>query len=114
VSEQVVGDFGLNLGTAAAYEMDSAMEWVHSEDWRPVVLARATHDTFMSAMRMPVPRRAEIALSASASGAAVFAAGSVTWTGSLSHRGYDNNVSRVTANVLRRFLHTPRGEAVVS
>jgi N,N-dimethylformamidase len=34
----------------------------------------------------------------------VFSTGSIAWTGSLSHNGYANNVSAVTANVLRRFL----------
>jgi N,N-dimethylformamidase len=37
-------------------------------------------------------------------GGAVFSTGSIAWTGSLSHNGYDNNVSRITGNVLRRFL----------
>jgi len=114
VGGEVIGDFGLNLGTSAGYEMDSVLEWIWRDDWRPAVLARATSDRFMSAMRMPVARRSEMALTASPGGAAVFAAGSVTWTGSLSHGGYDNSVSRVTANVLRRFLETPRGEPVVS
>ena len=114
VTAEVIGDFGLNLGTAAGYEMDSVPEWVWTDGWSPVVLARATSDRFMSAMRMPVSRRADIALIASPGGAAVFAAGSVTWTGSLSHNGYDNNVARVTGNVLRRFLETPPGAPVVS
>ena len=34
---------------------------------------------------------------------AVFSTGSISWCGSLSHNGYDNDVSRITANVLRRF-----------
>ena len=37
-------------------------------------------------------------------GGAVFSAGSIAWSGSLSHNGYDNNVSRISENVLRRFL----------
>ena len=36
-------------------------------------------------------------------GGAVFSVGSITWCGSLSHNDYDNNVSRITENVLRRF-----------
>jgi len=36
-------------------------------------------------------------------GGAVFSVGSITWCGSLSHNGYDNNVSRITGNVLSRF-----------
>jgi N,N-dimethylformamidase len=38
-----------------------------------------------------------------ADGGAVFSAGSIAWCGSLSHNGYDNSVSRITENVLRRF-----------
>jgi N,N-dimethylformamidase len=37
-------------------------------------------------------------------GGAVFSTGAISWCGSLSHNAYDNNVSRITENVLRRFL----------
>ena len=37
-------------------------------------------------------------------GGAVFSTGSIAWCGSLSHNDYDNNVSRITENVLRRFV----------
>ena len=33
----------------------------------------------------------------------MFSVGSIAWAGSLSHNGYDNSVSTVTANVVRRF-----------
>jgi N,N-dimethylformamidase len=35
---------------------------------------------------------------------AVFSVGSIAWCGSLSYNNYDNNVSRITDNVLRRFV----------
>jgi N,N-dimethylformamidase len=35
---------------------------------------------------------------------AVFAVGSITWFGSLSHNNYDNPVSRITDNVVRAFV----------
>ena len=35
-----------------------------------------------------------------ANGGAVFSAGAIAWCGGLSHNGYDNNVSRITDNVL--------------
>jgi N,N-dimethylformamidase len=38
-----------------------------------------------------------------AHGGAVFSASSIAWCGALSHDGYDNAVSRITENVLRRF-----------
>ena len=37
-------------------------------------------------------------------GGAVFSTGSIAWAGSLCHDGYDNNVSRMTENVLGRFI----------
>ncbi len=33
----------------------------------------------------------------------VFSVGSIAWCGSLSHNNYNNNVSRITKNVLDRF-----------
>ena len=34
----------------------------------------------------------------------VFAPGSLSWCGSLSHNNYNNNVSRITENAIRGFL----------
>jgi N,N-dimethylformamidase len=36
-------------------------------------------------------------------GGAIFSTGSIAWVDSQSHKGIDNNVSRITENVLRRF-----------
>jgi N,N-dimethylformamidase len=108
----VIGDFGLNLRSAAGYEMDRAHDWSWASDEELVVLARATHPTFMSPKRLPTAPAADLTLLTLPGGGAVFAAGSVTWTGSLSHNAYDNNVSVVTENVLRRFLDHPFGKPV--
>jgi len=35
-------------------------------------------------------------------GGAVFSVGSIAWWGSLAYAGYDNDVSRITANVHQR------------
>jgi N,N-dimethylformamidase beta subunit-like, C-terminal len=114
IDAEVIGDFGLNLGSAAGYEMDAAQDWLSVQGPQPIVLARASHPAFEPTMRMPMAPACDLALSTHPSGGAVFAAGSVTWTGSLSWNGYDNSVSRVTANVLRRFLETPAGKSVLS
>jgi N,N-dimethylformamidase len=37
-------------------------------------------------------------------GGAVFTPGSIDWVASLSHNEYQNNVSKITENVVRRFL----------
>ncbi len=39
-----------------------------------------------------------------AGGGGVFTTGSIAWCAALAHNGYDNNVARITGNVLRRFL----------
>ncbi len=48
--------------------------------------------------------RADMVFYETPGGGAVFSSSSISWSGSLSHNGYDNNVSRITGNVLRRFL----------
>lgn len=48
--------------------------------------------------------RADLTYFETPGGGAVFATSSIPWSGSLSHRGYDNDVSRITANVLNRFI----------
>jgi len=47
--------------------------------------------------------RADMAYLEYPNGGAVFSAGSICWRGALSAHDYDNTVSRVTENVLRRF-----------
>jgi N,N-dimethylformamidase len=47
--------------------------------------------------------RAEIVCFETVAGGVVFSTGSITFCGSLSHNNYDNNVSRMLENVLRRF-----------
>lgn len=48
--------------------------------------------------------RADMVLVPHPNGGAVFSTGSISWSSCLSHADYDNDVSRITANVLRRFL----------
>src|SRR5699024_1952412 len=47
--------------------------------------------------------RSDLTYLETAAGGAVFSVGSICWTGSLTWNGCDNNVSRVTYNVLKRF-----------
>jgi hypothetical protein len=93
--------------------MDAVLEWDWPAGEEPVVLARANHELFVPLDRVPVAPYCDIALRVLPGGGAVFAAGSVAWTGSLSHNGCDNNVSRVTRNVLRRFLSASVGSSVL-
>ena len=49
--------------------------------------------------------RADMVYFSTPNGGAVFSTGSISWCGSLSHNRYENNVSRLTGNVLTRFVH---------
>ena len=48
--------------------------------------------------------RADIVFHETPNGGALWASSSIAWAGSLSHNKYKNNVSRITKNVLDRFL----------
>ena len=52
--------------------------------------------------------RSDMTYFESAGGGAVFAASSIAWSGALSFGEYENNVSRITANVLDRFIGAAR------
>ena len=48
--------------------------------------------------------RADMAFYPTPNNGGVFSASSIAWAGSLSHNNYKNNVSRITKNVLDRFV----------
>ena len=50
--------------------------------------------------------RADMTFFETPSGGAAFSVGSIAWAASLPHDGYDDNVSRLSENVVRRFLRT--------
>jgi N,N-dimethylformamidase len=48
--------------------------------------------------------RADLTYLADPQGGSVFSAGSINWIGSLMWNDGDNNVSRITSNVITRFI----------
>ena len=48
--------------------------------------------------------RADMTFFETPAGGAVFSASSISWSAALPCQGFDNNVARITGNVLRRFL----------
>ena len=48
--------------------------------------------------------RADMVFFPTTRGGAVFSVGSINWLGSLGWNAYDNNVARITANVLKRYI----------
>jgi N,N-dimethylformamidase len=114
--EEKIGDFGV-LGGAAGYELDAADPELGTPP-HALVLARSVEHSnvylltpeellagFPGQDAIENPRvRAELVYFETAKGGGVFSTGSITWAASLSHNGYDNNVARITGNVLRRFI----------
>lgn len=119
-ADEIVGDFGLVMDGAAGDEID---RWDPDFGTPPETLRLATsegrhtdyYQLVIEDLRMTFPGRggtedprvrADITLTESPTGGAVFSVGSINWIGSLLSNGGDNNVSRVTENVLRRFAGT--------
>lgn len=112
-----IGDFGLRGGGAAGLEID---RWdpVLGSPPNGVVVATSeaagiggllSVEEFITTTRALDAEqngkvRADMCIFATPRGGAVFSVGSIAWPTSLSHDGGDNNVARITANVLRRFL----------
>ena len=48
--------------------------------------------------------RSEMVFFETPNGGAVFSTGSIAWAGGLSHENYNNDIARITGNVLKRFL----------
>ncbi len=117
VADQIIGDFGLIGGGAAGIELDclspdlgappNMLRLASSEGHSPMmILVNEEFGVVPPNLGGDLnPRvRADLAFGETPSGGALFATSSIAWCGSLSHNGYENNVSRITWNVLQRFL----------
>ncbi|MBP2368848.1 N,N-dimethylformamidase beta subunit family domain-containing protein [Pseudonocardia parietis] len=112
---EVFGDEGPGLGGAAGDEIDRADIALGTPADAVVLATSIGHsasivlvaDDRTISHRAPVspdPRvRADIVVFDRPGGGAVFAVGSIAWSTAMTHKGGDNDVSRITANVLDRF-----------
>ena len=115
--DELIGDFGLIGGGAAGLELDRSGADLGTP---PNAYLLASSERHTNAYYL-VPEefletgpalgadenpnaRADIVFMETPDAGAVFSVGSIAWAGSLSFNDYDNNVSRITENVLRRFL----------
>jgi len=115
--DEVIGDFGLVMSGAAGDELDRIDFDLGTP---PQAIRLATSEGMHSAyylvchedMMVTMPTidgtnnenvRADMVYYPTQKGGGVFSVGSINWLGSLSHNNYDNNVSKITENVLREF-----------
>ncbi len=114
--DELIGNFGLVGGGAAGLELDRADPLLGTPPHALVLASSEQHtDIYMvvceeilvntpdlTGTQSPLVR-ADLVFFETPKGGGVFSVSSIAWMGSLSHNGYDNNVSRITENVLRRF-----------
>jgi N,N-dimethylformamidase len=114
--EGEIGGYGSVLGGAGGFEVDRAD---HGLGTPPHALVLGTATGFSDVYQGVVEEiltadsqqggtidpdvRADLVFYEGPAGGAVFSVGSISWCGALNHARGDNDVSRLTANVLRRF-----------
>lgn len=116
--DEVIGDFGYVLGGAAGDEVDRfdprfgsppdalllATSAGRHSDYYQVTVEDVTAMVPGQGGRESPLVRADMVYFETANGGAVFSVGSINWLGALAWNGYQNNVARITENVLRRFM----------
>jgi N,N-dimethylformamidase len=117
-ADEIIGDFGLIGGGAAGLEIDRADRQLGTPP-HALVLASSQGghtDIYLvvcEEILMTYPGlggaenelvRADMVFFETPNGGAVWSSSSIAWAGSLSHNKYNNNVSRITGNVLKRFI----------
>ena len=116
-ADEAIGGFGSIGGGAAGLEVDRADPALGTPPQALVLASSVGHsDNYLLVLEdVSLNRpglggteepgvRADLVFFETPAGGAVFSTGSIAWAGSLAHDRYDNNVARLTGNVLNRFL----------
>jgi N,N-dimethylformamidase len=117
VEGPVIGAFGLSGGGAAGLELDRA-DPAQGTPPHALVLASSERHTDVYLMTPedmldPTPDmsgtqspliRADMVFFETPGGGAVFSTGSIAWAGAMAWGNYDNEIARISSNVLRRFV----------
>ena len=116
--DEIIGDFGLVMNGCAGDELDRVDHRLGTPSHTLVLATSAGEhsayylicheDIFVMHANIDATRnddaRADMVYFETANGGAVFSVSSINWFSGLSHNDYDNNVSRITSNVLKNFL----------
>ena len=117
IDDEIIGDFGLCGGGAAGYELDRTDAKIGTPESTIVLATSEDHPdhfvlppeewlTHLKTWSGPPPEelvRADMVYLDVPGGGAVFSVGSITFCGSLPVNDFDNNVSQILENVVRRF-----------
>jgi N,N-dimethylformamidase len=118
---QPLGNFGLSGGGAAGFEIDQIATDLGTPAYVTVVAYSDNHDAsfvtvpeellfnrMVGKPRVHSGIRAHMICGFGPSGGGLFAVGSICFLGSLYYAGYDNDISQIVENCLRRFLTVSR------
>jgi N,N-dimethylformamidase len=118
VKDELFGGYGFSGGGAAGFELDRLDHRLGSPLNAVVLASSEGHDrknfvvvheerlgfaTTIPGQTLEQLIRADMTYIEKPKGGAVFSVGSITYCGSLPHNGFDNDVSRLTFNVVNRF-----------
>lgn len=117
IDDEIIGDFGHVGGGAAGLELDRADFSLGTPPHTLILASSEGHSNLTFAVPEEVDNvsdelvatrnrslRGDVVFLETPEGGAVFSTGSIAWAGSLDHADYNNNVARLTANTLNRFL----------
>ena len=117
IQDEILGDFGLSGAGAAGLELDAISTALGTPSHALVVAVSEEHSNAFQLVneemnvsssgtdgRFSAAVRADMVFFEHPGGGAVFSTGSIAYVGSLGHTGHENNIARLTGNVLRRFL----------
>jgi N,N-dimethylformamidase len=124
VEGELLGDFGVLQGGTAGLEID-CVDPAFGTPPHALVVARSenhsnTYELVAEEVRIPHGStdavlnegiHADLTFFETPEGGAVFSTGSIAYAGSLSWNGFDNNIARLTTNVLLRFADDTPFEA---
>ena len=111
----MIGAYGTQAGGAAGEEIDRYDPLLGSPSHGLVIASSREHRPGMlrtiEEIHMTGPNdvpdddiRSDLTFFETPAGGAVFAAGSISYAGALSPNGYQNDIARLTGNILRRFI----------
>jgi N,N-dimethylformamidase len=116
VEDEIIGDFGSSGGGAAGDEIDRADFRLGTPTHALIVARSEKHTRYYNIVPEETTYHhptingeeakycyADMVFYECLNGGAVFSTGSITWGASMAWANYQNNVSRITENVLRRF-----------
>ncbi|PTB24591.1 hypothetical protein C9I56_33050 [Paraburkholderia caribensis] len=127
VTGEKFGNFGLSGGGVAGFELDQVDANLGTPGYVRVVAVSEGHGASfrtvpeeiltwtISAGELPREHNgicAHMVVGEAPAGGGLFAVGSITFVGSLSHSDYNNDVSRIVENCLRRFLKNRQSKKI--